>query len=92
MKRMNLTLDDTTFRHLKAIAALKDLTVGELIKLFVAREIMESPKECALCLRYHEPNEVTVQTFEATDKGTGLSKKMSASEALAMFDKEFSGK
>jgi antitoxin component of RelBE/YafQ-DinJ toxin-antitoxin module len=86
---MNLTLDDSTFRQLKAIAALKDLTVGELIKLFVDREIQEKPEECELCLRYREPDQETVKTFENTDKGIGLSKKMSGKEALKMFDKEF---
>jgi len=92
MKRMNLTLDDSTFRHLKALAALKDLTVGELIKMFVNREIQEKPEECELCLRYREPNEETVKTFEDTDKGIGLSKKMSGKRALEMFDKDFLNK
>ena len=89
MKRMNLTLDDSTFRNLKAIAALKDLTVGELIKLFVSKEIEEKPDECKLCLRYNQPNAETIKVFEQTDKGIGLSQKMSGQDALAMFDKEF---
>ncbi len=92
MKRMNLSLDDATFRHLKALAALKDLTIGELIKMFVNREILENPKECELCLRHHEPNDETAKTFADTDKGIGLSGKMPASEALAALDKEFSSK
>lgn len=89
MKRMNLTLDDSTFRNLKALAALKDLAVGELIKMFVNREITEHPDECALCLRYSEPNEETIETFENTDKGVGLSRKRSGKKGLEMLDKEF---
>ena len=92
MKRMNLTLDDSTFRNLKALAALKDVTVGELIKWFVGKEIEEKPDECKLCLRYNEPNDETIKAFAETDKRKGLSKKMSGKDALAMYDNEFSGK
>ncbi len=89
MKRMNLSLDDSTYRNLKALAALKDLTIGELIKRFVNKEIEENPEECKLCLRYNQPNKETIKVFEETDKGIGLSKKISGKEALSMFDKEF---
>ena len=92
MKRMNLTLDDSTFRNLKALAALKDVTIGELIKFFVGKEIEENPDECKLCLRYNEPNAETIKALEETDKKTGLSKKMSGKDALAMYDNEFGDK
>ena len=92
MKRMNLTLDDSTFRNLKALAAMKDVTIGELIKSFVGKEIEEIPYECQLCLRYNEPNAETIKAFAETDQKIGLSKKMSGKDALAMYDKEFGGK
>lgn len=63
MKRMNLSLDDSTFRNLKALAALKDLTIGELIKRFVNKEIEEKPEECKLCLRYNQPNKETIKAL-----------------------------
>ena len=63
MKRMNLSLDDSTYRNLKALAALKDLTIGELIKRFVNKEIEENPEECKLCLRYNQPNKETIKAL-----------------------------
>ena len=64
MKRMNLSLDDATHRNLKALAALRDVTVGELIKFFVGKEIEENPNECQLCLRYNKPNAETRKALE----------------------------
>jgi len=74
MKRMNLTLDDVTYRNLKALAALKDSPVAKLIKFFVDREIKENPEECELCRKYGNiPNAETRKALEASAKGKGLS-------------------
>ncbi len=89
MKRVNLSLDDATHRNLKALAALRDVTIGELIKMFVWGEIEKNPDECKLCLRYNEPNAETIKVFAETDQKIGLSKKISGKDALAMYDKEF---
>lgn len=59
MKMLNVKVDDWTHRNLKALAALKELTVAETLKLLVGKEIEENP-ECELCRQFGTtPNETT---------------------------------
>jgi hypothetical protein len=67
MKVLNVKLDDWTHRNLKALAALRDLTVAETLKLLVGKEIEENP-ECELCRKFgNTPNDTTLQAMK--DKG-----------------------
>jgi hypothetical protein len=60
MKTLNVKLDDWTHKNLKAIAALKETTISELLKILVGKEIEENPVECDLCRKFgREPNETT---------------------------------
>jgi len=60
MKTLNVKLDDWTHKNLKAIAALKETTISELLKILVGKEIEENAEECDLCRKFgHIPNETT---------------------------------
>lgn len=60
MKTLNVKLDDWTHKNLKALAALKETTISELLKILVGKEIEENPEECELCRRFSNvPNEET---------------------------------
>jgi hypothetical protein len=64
MKMLNVKVDDWTHRNLKALAALKEMTVAATLKFLVGKEIEESP-ECELCRKYgHEPNETTIKAMK----------------------------
>jgi hypothetical protein len=60
MKTLHVKLDDWTHKNLKALAALKETTIAEVLKMLVGKEIEENPDECKLCAKYgKEPNETT---------------------------------
>ena len=60
MKTLNVRLDDWTHKNLKAIAALKETTISELLKILVSKEIDENSAECDLCHKFgREPNKTT---------------------------------
>ena len=64
MKMLNVKVDDWTHRNLKALAALKELTVAETLKLLVGKEIEENP-ECELCRQFGlTPNETTIKAMK----------------------------
>lgn len=64
MKMLNVKVDDWTHRNLKALAALKEMTVAATLKLLVGKEIEESP-ECELCRKFgNEPNEKTKKAMK----------------------------
>lgn len=68
MKTLNVRLDDWTHKNLKALAALRETTIAELLKMLVGKEIEENPQECELCRKFgHEPNETTRKAM--ADKG-----------------------
>ena len=68
MKTLNVRLDDWTHKNLKAIAALRETTIAELLKILVGKEIEENPEECDLCRKFgHNPNETTRKAM--ADKG-----------------------
>lgn len=68
MKTLNVKLDDWTHKNLKALAALKETTISELLKILVGKEIEENPEECELCRKFgHVPNEETRKAM--SDKG-----------------------
>lgn len=63
MKMLNVKIDDRTHRNLKALAALRAMTVAETLKFLVGKEIDESP-DCELCRKYdHTPNATTVKAI-----------------------------
>lgn len=67
MKTLNVKLDDWTHKNLKAIAALRETTIAELLKLLVSKEIEENPEDCNLCRKFgHSPNKETLKAM--TDK------------------------
>ncbi len=60
MKTLHVKLDEWTHKNLKALAALKETTIAEVLKMLVGKEIDENPEECKLCVRYgKEPNKTT---------------------------------
>jgi len=60
MKTLNVRLDDWTHKNLKAIAALKETTISELLRILVGKEIEENAEECDLCRKFgREPNATT---------------------------------
>jgi len=68
MKTLNVRLDDWTHKNLKAIAALKETTIAELLKILVGKEIEGNQEECDLCRKFgHEPNETTRKTIAEKD-------------------------
>ena len=48
MKMLNVKVDDWTHRNLKALAALREMTVAETLKFLIENEIEENP-DCELC-------------------------------------------
>ena len=47
-------------KNLKAIAALKETTISELLRILVGKEIEENAEECDLCRKFgREPNATT---------------------------------
>lgn len=57
MKMLNVKLDDWTHRNLKALAALKEMTVAAVLKMLVGKEIEKNP-EYELCRKYdQDPSE-----------------------------------
>ncbi len=67
MKMLNVKVDDWTHRNLKALAALREMTVAETLKFLIENEIEENP-DCELCRRYGKtPNATTVKAMR--DKG-----------------------
>ena len=63
MKMLNVKIDDWTHRNLKALAALREMTVAETLKLLVGKEIEENP-ECELCRQSGTiPNEATMKAM-----------------------------
>lgn len=64
MKMLNVKIDDWTHRNLKALAALRELSVAETLKLLVGKEIEESP-DCELCRKYGKtPNATTIKAMK----------------------------
>jgi len=64
MKMLNVKVDDWTHRNLKALAALRELTVAETLKLLVGKEIDENP-DCELCRKYGKtPNATTIKAMK----------------------------
>jgi len=93
MKMLNVKIDDWTHKNLKALAALKEMSVSSVLKFLVGKEITDNPDECALCLRYgREPNEETRKVLEASARGKGLTEIISGEEALRQYDEEFGEK
>ncbi len=92
MKTLNVKLDDWTHKNLKALAALRETNIADLLKKLVDKEISENPEECELCRKYgRKPNEETTKALKESRK-LNLSKSISGKAALAKFDKEFGGK
>jgi hypothetical protein len=76
MKTLHVKLDDWTHKNLKALAAIKETTIAEVLKMLIGKEIQENPEECKLCLKYgKEPNKTTqaamvqeeAKSFESID-------------------------
>ena len=64
MKMLNVKIDDWTHRNLKALAALKEMTIAATLKLLVRDEVEENP-ECELCRKYgHTPNATTIKAMQ----------------------------
>lgn len=64
MKMLNVKIDDWTHRNLKALAALREMTVAATLKLLVGKEIEENP-DCELCRKYGQtPNETTIKAIK----------------------------
>jgi len=64
MKMLNVKIDDWTHRNLKALAALRAMTVAETLKLLVGKEIDENP-DCELCRKYGKtPNKTTIKAMK----------------------------
>lgn len=64
MKMLNVKVDDWTHRNLKALAALREMSVADTLKLLVGKEIEENPA-CELCRKYgNTPNETTVKAMK----------------------------
>ncbi|MFZ2959220.1 MAG: hypothetical protein WA705_20225 [Candidatus Ozemobacteraceae bacterium] len=67
MKTLNIKLDDWTHKHIKALSALKEMTIAKMLRVFVEREISENPAECEFCRRFgNEPNSETKKALNET--------------------------